>query len=72
MQIDGRIDNLFDKYKPYKKMNEKDIKKETELYKKKQKKFHSSYGDYFTLLNVYLSLKEYIYIIDLFIAYIIG
>jgi HrpA-like RNA helicase len=60
MQIDGRIDNLFDQYRPRdKRMNEKEIKRQEELHKKKQKSFYSSYGDYFTLLNVYNELKNY-------------
>ena len=40
-------------------MSEKEIKKEKEEYLRNQKSFHSSYGDYFTLLNVYNELKEY-------------
>jgi len=60
IQIDGRIDNIFDKYRPRdKKMSEKEMKKEKDEYVKNQKRFHSSYGDYFTLLNIYNELKEY-------------
>ena len=60
IQIDGRIDNLFEKYYPKdKRLSEKEIKKEKEEYLRNQKRFHSSYGDYFTLLNVYNELKEY-------------
>jgi HrpA-like RNA helicase len=60
IQIDGRIDSLFEKYYPKdKRLSEKEIKKEKEEYLRNQKRFHSSYGDYFTLLNVYNELKEY-------------
>lgn len=60
MQIDGRIDNLFEKYRPRnKKLSDNEIKKEEIEYKKVQKSFYSKYGDYFTILNVYEKLREY-------------
>ena len=60
MQIDGRIDNLFDKFNPKdKRLDQKTIQKEKEEYLKIQKQFHSPYGDYITLLNVYTALKDY-------------
>jgi hypothetical protein len=64
IQIDGRIDNLFEKYYPRdKRLSEKEIKKEKEEYLKNQKRFHSPYGDYFTLLNVYndLIINPYVF-----------
>jgi HrpA-like RNA helicase len=60
MQIDGRIDSLFEKYYPRdKRMSNKDIEREKAEHIKKQKSFYSHYGDYFTLLNVYNSLKDF-------------
>jgi hypothetical protein len=60
MQIDGRIDNLFEKYRPRnKRLTEKEMRKEEMEYTKIQKSFYSQYGDYFTILNVYQGLKEY-------------
>jgi HrpA-like RNA helicase len=60
IQIDSRIDNLFERFTPSKRnLSNSSIKKEMEELKKKQKKFYSSYGDYFTLLNVYYALKDY-------------
>jgi len=60
MQIDGRIDNLFEKYRPRnKRLSEKEMRKEEMEYTKIQKSFYSQYGDYFTILNVYQGLKEY-------------
>lgn len=60
MEIDGRIDNIFEKYYTKdKKLSEKEIKKEKEEYLRNQKRFHSPNGDYFTLLNIYNELKEY-------------
>jgi HrpA-like RNA helicase len=60
MQIDGRIDNLFEKYRPKDKfLSNKDKLREESEYIKIQKSFYSSYGDYLTILNVYEKLKEY-------------
>ena len=60
MQIDGRIDNLFEKYYPKdRRLSEKEIKKEREEYLRNQRSFYSPYGDYFTILNIYNKLKEY-------------
>ena len=60
IQIDGRIDNLFDKYRPRnKRLSDKEIQKEEAEHKKIQKAFYSKYGDYLTLLNVYEKLKEH-------------
>ena len=59
-QIDSRMETLFEKYYPKdKRMSEKEIEKEKQKLLKKQKEFYSSYGDFFTILNVYYALKEY-------------
>lgn len=59
-QIDSRMETLFEKYYPRdKRMSEKDIEIEKNKLLKKQKVFYSSYGDFFTILNVYYALKEY-------------
>ena len=59
-QIDSRMETLFEKYYPKdKRMSEKDIEIEKNKLLKKQKVFYSSYGDFFTVLNVYYALKEY-------------
>ena len=57
--IDSRIDGLYNKYRPTKKMSNSDIKKEEAEFKKKQHKFDSQYGDYITMLNIYYALKNY-------------
>jgi len=58
--IDGRIDGLYDKFRPRdRKMSNSEIKKEEMEFKKRQHKFDSQYGDYITLLNVYQSLRSY-------------
>jgi HrpA-like RNA helicase len=60
MQIDSRIENVFDRYSPKdKRLTEKEIKKEKEAFLKMQKSFNSPYGDYFTLLNIYYALRDY-------------
>ena len=60
LQIDARIDGLFEKYYPRnKRMSEQDIKRERSTYESNQRKFHSPNGDYFTMLNVYNALKNY-------------
>ena len=60
IQIDSRIDNLFERFSPSKRnLSNSSIKKEMDELKKKQKKFYSPYGDYLTLLNVYYALKDY-------------
>jgi len=60
MDIDGRMDHIFEKYYiKNKKMSQSEIKKEKEEFLNNQKKFHSQYGDYLTLLNIYNSLKDY-------------
>ena len=59
-ELQGRMDYLFDRYSPRnKKMSESEMKKDQLEYERKQNKFHSSYGDYITILNVYQSLKKY-------------
>ena len=61
MEIDGRIDNLFDKYMNRdKRLSEQDIRREKEAYEKKQKSFYHHNGDYFTFLNVYNALKRHV------------
>jgi HrpA-like RNA helicase len=60
MQIDSRIENVFDRFSPKdKRLSEKEIKKEKEAFLKMQKSFNSPYGDYFTLLNIYYALRDY-------------
>jgi hypothetical protein len=60
MEIDGRMDHIFEKYyMRNKKMSQSEIKKEKEEFLNNQKRFHSQHGDYLTLLNIYNSLKDY-------------
>jgi HrpA-like RNA helicase len=60
IQIDSRIDGLFEKYRPSKfNISESMMKKEKEDLERKQKKFYSKDGDYITILNVYYALKDY-------------
>jgi HrpA-like RNA helicase len=64
-QIDSRMETLFEKYYPRdKRMSEKDIEIEKNKLLKKQKAFYSSYGDFFTVLNVYYALKDYMASVD--------
>ena len=53
MEIDGRMDMLFEKpdmRKPKKDQND---------LQRKQKRFHSPYGDFITILNIYQELNNY-------------
>lgn len=54
IQADGRIDNIFMDYKPDKRKNAKENKKEEARYKELRKSFSDSSGDYLTLLNIYM------------------
>ena len=60
MSIDNRFEELFLKYRPSSRnMSNKEIEKERKELEKKQKKFHSPFGDFISILNVYKSLQEF-------------
>ena len=61
MEIDGRMELLFEKYRPSSKnLSKKEMEKEESVFLRKQKYFYSQYGDYLTMLNVYYNVKNFI------------
>ena len=60
--IQGRIDNLFLDFRPKKgggPMSNAEFKRAAQDYEKKQKKFHSQYGDFMTIHNIYEEFRAY-------------
>ncbi len=56
--VQNRIEYLFEE--PRMRKDDKNYNKEKAELQKKQKKFHSKLGDYFTCLNVYEALQKHI------------
>ena len=60
MSIDNQFKGLFLQYRPSSRnMTNSQMEKEKKELEKKQKKFHSPYGDFISILNVYKSLQEF-------------
>jgi len=57
--LKGRIEGLYLDYKPKKKLNNSEFKKESEKYYKKQHQFDSKYGDFMTIHNIYTQFREF-------------
>jgi HrpA-like RNA helicase len=60
MDIDNQFKGLFLQYRPSSRnMSNSQMEKEKKELEKKQKKFHSPYGDFISILNLYKSLQEF-------------
>ncbi len=59
MDIDGRMDGIYARFKPRYKMNEAEFAKEVKAYEKKQHQFDSASGDFMTIYNIYQAFREY-------------
>ena len=62
--LKGRIETLYSSYKPPRKLNEKEFKKEEEKFIKLQHRFDSKLGDFITLHNIYNEFKKFVKTLD--------
>jgi HrpA-like RNA helicase len=60
MSIDNQFKGLFLQYRPSSRnMSNSQIEKEKKELEKKQRQFHSPYGDFISILNLYKSLQDF-------------
>jgi pre-mRNA-splicing factor ATP-dependent RNA helicase DHX15/PRP43 len=57
--LGGRIDGIYLDYKPKRKVNESQYKKEAQEYDKKKHRFDSKYGDFLTVHNIYTEFRNF-------------
>ena len=58
--LDGRIENLFDKPRKRKGINEYELNQLMRDFEKKKKSYYSKYGDFMTVLDVYRQYKRFL------------
>ncbi len=59
MELDGRIENVFEDYRPKKGINDFQYKRELAEHESKKKKFLNDNGDFMTLYKIYNSFNDF-------------